>query len=85
MASSGAGESLVLVGLARPDRYVQPAPELTLFVRQKLGKNWDVRFTAKNLLNPKYEVAQHWPSGDTAILESYTKGITFGISIGCEF
>jgi TonB-dependent receptor len=79
------GESLVLVGLARPDKFLQPAPELNLFVRQKLGKNWDVRLTARNLLNPKYQVAQTWPSGDKVVLESYTKGITFGISVGCEF
>ncbi|MBE0540600.1 MAG: TonB-dependent receptor [Verrucomicrobia bacterium] len=79
------GERLVLVGLSRPDEFEQPAPELNLFIRQRLGKNWDVRFTARNLLNPKYEVAQTWPNAGKVVLESYTKGITFGLSVGCEF
>ncbi|HEX7858831.1 MAG TPA: TonB-dependent receptor [Verrucomicrobiae bacterium] len=79
------GESLILVGLAKPDEYVQPAPDLNLFVRQRLGKNWDVRFTAKNLLDPEFEVAQTWPEVGKVVLESYTKGITFGLSVGCEF
>jgi outer membrane receptor protein involved in Fe transport len=79
------GESLVLVGLSRPDEFVQPAPELNLFIRQKLGKHWDVRFTARNLLNPEYEISQTWPVAGETTLESYTKGITFGLSVGCEF
>jgi outer membrane receptor protein involved in Fe transport len=79
------GESLVLVGLSRPDEFIQPAPELNLFVRQRLGEHWDVRFTAKNLLNPNYEVAQTWPEVGKVVLESYTKGITLGLSVGCEF
>jgi outer membrane receptor protein involved in Fe transport len=79
------GESLVLIGLASPDEYLQPAPELNFFIRQRIGKNWDVRFTAKNLLNPKQEIAQTWPTGEKLVLESYTKGITLGISVGCEF
>lgn len=79
------GESLVLVGLARPDEFVQPAPELNLFVRQRIGKHWDARFTAKNLLDPAYEVSQTWPDAGERVLQSYTRGITFGLSIGCEF
>jgi hypothetical protein len=75
----------VLVGLAKPDEFEQPAPELNLFIRQRLGKHWDVRFTAKNLLDPAYEVAQTWPNGGKQVIQSYTKGITFGLSVGCEF
>jgi hypothetical protein len=54
-------------------------------VRQRIGKHWDVRFTARNLLNPAYEVVQTWPDAGEKILQSYTRGITFGLSIGCEF
>ena len=79
------GESLILVGLAKPDEFVQPAPELNLFIRQRLAKHWDVRFTAKNLLNPSYEVTQTWPAAGEVVLRSYTKGVTLGISVGCEF
>jgi outer membrane receptor protein involved in Fe transport len=79
------GERLVLVGLAKPDEFREPAPELNLFVRQRIGKNWDVRFTAKNLLNPEIKVAQTWPTTGKVILESHTEGITFGLAAGCEF
>jgi outer membrane receptor protein involved in Fe transport len=79
------GESLVLVGLAKPDEFVQPAPDLNLFIRQKLGKNWDVRLTAKNLLDPEFQVTQTWPQTGEQVLQSYTRGMTFGLSVGCEF
>ena len=79
------GQSLILVGLAKPDEFIQPAPDLNLFIRQRLGKNWDVRFTAKNLLDPEFEVAQTWPTTGEKLLQSYTKGITLGLSVGCEF
>ena len=79
------GESLVLVGLAKPDEFVQPSPDLNLFVRQRFAGNWDVRFTAKNLLNPAYEITQTWPEHGEKVLQSYTRGMTFGLSVGCEF
>jgi outer membrane receptor protein involved in Fe transport len=79
------GQSLILVGLAKPDEFVQPAPDLNLFLRQKIGKNWDVRFTAKNLLDPEFQVAQSWPDVGETVLQSYTKGVTLGLSVGCEF
>jgi outer membrane receptor protein involved in Fe transport len=79
------GERLVLVGLGQPDDFVASAPDLNLFVRQKLGRHWDVRFTARNLLNPAFDVVQTWPEAGRVVLQSYTKGLTFGLSIGCEF
>jgi len=79
------GERLVLVGLAKPDEFADPAPQLNLFIRQRLGKNWDIRFTAKNLLNPEIQVSQTWPTAGKVILESHTEGMTFGLQVGCEF
>ncbi len=79
------GESLTLVGLAKPDEFIQPAPELNLYIRQRIGKHWDVRFTAKNLLNPDHEISQTWPEMGKTVLRSYTKGVTLGLSVGCEF
>lgn len=84
LSGSLVGQSLILVGLAKPDEFVQPGPELNLFIRQRLGKKWDVRFTAKNLLNPAYEVRQTWPQTGEVVLQSHTRGITFGLSAGCE-
>jgi len=79
------GDRLVLVGLAQPDEFVSPSQELNLFVRQKLSKHWDIRLTARNLLDPAHEVVQTWPEAGTVVLRSYTKGITIGLSMGCEF
>ena len=79
------GESLVLVGLAKPDEFIQPAPDLNLFIRQRIGKKWDVRFTARNLLDPEFQITQTWPQTGEVVLQSYTKGVTLGLSVGCEF
>lgn len=79
------GERLVLVGLAKPDEFADPAPQLNLFIRQRLGKHWDIRFTARNLLNPAIQISQTWPGSGTVILESHTEGITFALQAGCEF
>ena len=79
------GRRLVVVGLARPDEYEEPAPQLDIFVSQKLGKNWKLKFSAKNLLDPEFETTQNWGATGTTVIKSYTKGMTFGLSLGCEF
>lgn len=79
------GRRLVVVGLARPDEYEEPAPQLDVFLSQKLGEHWKLKLSAKNLLDPAYEVTQKWPQGGSVTLKSHTKGMTFGLSLGCEF
>jgi len=79
------GRRLVVVGLARPDEYEEAAPQLDVFVSQKLGPDWKLKFSAKNLLDPAFETSQDWGATGTTVIKSYTKGITFGISLGCEF
>jgi outer membrane receptor protein involved in Fe transport len=78
------GRRLVLVGLGEPDDYEEPAPQLDIFLTQKIGKNWKLKFSAKNLLDPVYEVTQEWSTGSLPV-ESYSKGMTFGLSLGCTF
>lgn len=78
------GRRLVLVGLGTPDEYEEPAPQLEFSISQKFGRHWKARFSAKNLLDPIYEVTQEYPVG-TVSVESYTKGMQFGLSIGCDF
>lgn len=81
------GPRLVLYGLTKPDEYQDPAPQLDVFVTQALGKHWKLKFAAKNLLNPEYQISQvNAAAGyQTQILKSYTKGITFGLGLSCEF
>jgi outer membrane receptor protein involved in Fe transport len=85
IAAGVVGRRLVVVGMNRPDEYEEPAPQLDFFLSQKLGKHWKVKFSAKNLLDPTYEVTQTWPQYGSVVLKSYTKGMTFGLSLGCEF
>jgi outer membrane receptor protein involved in Fe transport len=79
------GRRLVVVGLAEPDDFEEPTPQLDVFVTQQLGKNWKLKFSARNLFDPTYEITQEWPSGGRLPVESYTRGMTFGMSLGCAF
>lgn len=79
------GRRLVVYGLTRPDQYEEPAPQLDVFLTQKLGKHWKLKLSAKNLLDPAYEVSQDSPQTGSVVLRSYTRGMTFGLSLGCEF
>jgi outer membrane receptor protein involved in Fe transport len=85
VAGGVVGRRLVLYGLSKPDEYEEPAPQLDVFLSQKLGKNWKLKFSAKNLLDPKFEVGQTMPNAGYQVRKSYTKGITFGLSLGSEF
>lgn len=85
IAGGVVGRRLVVVGLARPDEYEEAAPQLDVFISQKLGQNWKLKFSAKNLLDPEFETTQDWGATGTTVIKSYTKGMTFGVSMGCEF
>jgi TonB-dependent receptor len=79
------GRRLVLVGLATPDEFEEPAPYLDLSISQRLGRRLRAKFSAKNLLNPTYEVTQTWPSIGTVPIKGYRKGMSFGISLSYDF
>ncbi len=63
VAGGVVGRRLILVGLGTPDEFEEPAPQLDFFLSQKFGKHWKAKFSAKNLLNPMYDVTQDWPAG----------------------
>jgi TonB dependent receptor len=85
------GRRLVVTGLATPDEYEEPAPQLDVFVSQSLGKHCKLKFSAKNLLDPVYETTQNWEflpgygTSQTVKVRSYTKGITLGISLSYDY
>lgn len=85
VAGGMVGRRLIVVGLARPDEYEEPAPQVDIFLSQKIGTHWKLKLSAKNLLNPTYKATQNWPAVGNVTVESYTKGMTFGLSLGCEF
>jgi hypothetical protein len=85
LAGGVVGRRLVVYGLSKPDQYEEPAPQLDFFLTQKLGKHWKLKFSAKNLLNPDFKIGQNSPQRGYDVLKSYSKGITLGLSVGCEF
>ena len=79
------GRRLVVYGITTADEYEEPAPQLDVFLTQKLGKHWKLKFSAKNLLNPAFEVSQTSPQTGNVILKGHTKGTTLGLSVGYDF
>lgn len=79
------GRRLVTVGRALPDEFEEPAPQLDVFLSQKLSRHWKMKLSAKNLLDPAYETTMTWPRAGATPIKSYTKGMSFGLSLTCEF
>ncbi len=79
------GRRLVLVGLATPDEFEEPAPYLDVSISQRLSRRLKAKFSAKNLLDPVYEVSATWPEAGKVPIKSYTKGMSFGVSLSYEF
>jgi hypothetical protein len=76
------GERLDLVVFGPlADVYEQPAPDLTFVLSQKLGLNWRLKFSAKNLLNPDMEKTISNPGGDDLVYARYTSGREFSVSL----
>jgi outer membrane receptor for ferrienterochelin and colicin len=67
--------------------YAKEYGTLNFSLSQKIGKQWTLGFKAKNLLNPEIQEvsrSEHIAEGDT-LRKSYTKGMEFSVSLGCEF
>ncbi len=77
------GPRLVITSQNSPDLYEQPAPGLDFIISQRLGRNMKLKFSAKNLLDPKHEIT--YGKNGSATYAAYTKGITLGLSFAYEF
>jgi hypothetical protein len=67
-----------------PDYYEQPSPSLDLTVSKTLGRDWKIKFTAKNILNSTREKSfSHL--GATYSYERYKTGRTLGLSVSKSF
>lgn len=82
-----AAERLALINSGNYDIYEQGAPILDLVLSQRWGDHWKLKFSAENLLNPEVTRAYNVddPADATYLYSSYTRGVTFGLSVGCEF
>lgn len=84
------GDTLVaggsLQGAYVPDVYADPYGELSIGISQKFMEIWKLSFRAKNILDPEITTSYRSPFFDEEQTESsYTKGVGYSISLGCEF
>ncbi|WP_296143189.1 TonB-dependent receptor [uncultured Flavobacterium sp.] len=85
------GKRIFAVGTQRLDHYYEmPFNKLDFIWNSKLSSNWDLKFAAENLLNPKYKIEM----GDKSkidITESdltvkdYKKGVGFSLNLAYTF
>lgn len=75
------GKRLYNISLsAVPDVYEASFPLLNYTLSKKIGENYQVSFSAKNLLNPENKRIQEY-KGTTYVAENFTLGRTFGFTI----
>lgn len=92
------GRRLILVNSRGPDTYLEPAANLNLTMTKRFGKNWKLRFTARNLLNPlikeeydSEEVAKviatsgTFMNGFDPFQSAFRRGRSFGMSLSYSF
>lgn len=78
------GERLVLVKTLGPDIYEHPPVSLDFAITQKFAKHWTARFGVRNLLDSEFlQTYGSDPKGN--VFQSYTRGRTYGLSLGVEF
>jgi TonB-dependent receptor len=78
-----AGPRITIASLNTEDIFEQPAPGLDVIIGQKLGRHLGIKFTARNLLNPKIE--RTYGEDSDLIYSSYKKGMSFGLSMSYDF
>lgn len=74
------------IAIANPitqDVYEQSAGSLDVVVSQRLNRHLSVRLTARNLLNP--EIKRTYGKNSDYIYSTYTRGQSFGLSVGADF
>lgn len=70
-----------------PNVYATEFGTLNFSLSQKIGERWTLGFKAKNLLDPEIQQvyrSEHIDGGDV-LKRSYSKGMEFSVSLGCEF
>lgn len=78
-----AGPRIAIASLTTEDVYEQPAPALDFVLSQKLGRQTSLKFTAKNLLDPKFE--RTYGEDGARTFARFTRGMTFGLQVSHDF
>jgi outer membrane receptor protein involved in Fe transport len=77
------GPRISIASLNTEDIYEQPFGTLDFIVSQKFARHLSVKFSAKNLLDPKIE--RTYGENSNLLYSSYRRGRTFGLSLSYDF
>ncbi len=77
------GPRITIASLTTEDVFEQPAPVLDLVLRQRLSKRLNLKFSAKNLLDPVFE--RTYGENSSKLYSSHTKGITLALGLSYEY
>lgn len=80
---NAAGPRVAIANLITEDLFEHPPTTLDFVLSQKIGRNLSVKFTARNLLDPEFK--RTYGKDSAQIYSSYQRGMTFGLSLTCEF
>ncbi len=76
------GDRLSTISLgATPDIYERSFHTLDLVMKKGLGNNFDLKFSASNLLNSTFKESHVLPNGEEFIYYSYEPGMSFSIGV----
>ncbi len=77
------GPRITIASLTTEDVFEQPAPVLDLVLRQRLSKKLNLKFSAKNLLDPAFE--RTYGESGSLLYSSFTRGITLALGLSYEY
>jgi outer membrane receptor protein involved in Fe transport len=60
-------------------------PSLNFILRNEIGENFEVNFSAKNLLNPDVSLVRENTGIGDVIIRQYNLGVTFGLTFAYKF
>ena len=60
-------------------------PTLDFVWKNSISDNFDINITAKNLLNPTFELNREITDGQNIVLQDFKRGIDFGVSMTYKF
>lgn len=83
LLASLAGERIYIASAVGQDIYESPPVSLDVIVSQRLNRNWRLRLSVKNLLDPEFE--RNYGQQEELIYSSYKKGISFGLSVTYQY
>lgn len=77
------GPRITIVNLNTPDTYERSAPQLDFILSQKLSSHFKIKFSAKNLLDPRFD--RTYGEDGKELYSSYTRGRSFGLSVTYDY